>query len=112
MLQERKSNGKVLSLQNKDPKFNLDKKLDKQLRLLQDTIVKLEDIEMQRLVNGLVANMLTYPQSNEPGIAKDLNADDVKRIESNSDLSHSEKSMIYEIGEKLAYLKDLMGDKD
>lgn len=112
MLQERNTTGKVLRLEKGKMKTELEKKLDRQLRSLQDTIVKIEDIQMQRLVNGLVASILTYPQSELPGIAKDIKPEDVKLLESDSDLTSNQKQMIYEVAEKLSYLKDIIGDAE
>ena len=112
MLKERKQTGKVSKGNHTKQKFSLEVKLDKQLRMLQNTIVQLEDIEMQRLLNGLVASMLTYPQSQEPGLPKEIKVDDVKMIENDSDLTANQKAMINDVSEKLAYLKDIIGDLD
>lgn len=80
-------------------------KVDKHIRIVKTLIVKMEELEMQELYNGLLANVLSNPQLVEP-LAKR------KKSRSIPVLSTKDMSMIKQISSLTDQLYNKMGDID
>ena len=82
----------------------LAKKIDQHVRIIKTLIAKMEELEMQELYNGLLANVLSNSQLAEP-VAH-------KRKRSISVLSQKDMTMIKQISALTDELYNKMGDID
>jgi hypothetical protein len=80
-------------------------KVDYHIRVIKTLIMKMEELEMQELYNGLLANVLSNPQVVEPVAQK-------KKARSIPVLSQKDIGMIKQISYLTDQLYNKMGDID
>jgi hypothetical protein len=80
-------------------------KVDQHIRIIKTLIVKMEELEMQELYNGLLANVLSNPQLVKPLQRK-------KEARSIPVLSPKDLSMIKQLSSLTDQLYNKMGDID
>lgn len=83
----------------------LAKKVDQHIRIVKTLIRKMEELEMQELYNGLLANVLSNPQLVEPIEQK-------KKSRTVSVLTPNDLSMIKQLSSLTDQLYNKMGDID